>query len=219
MKDKRWQSLVIFIVAALLLATLIGYLPQSFVTGHQNDYLESTKDPSYSKKIDPALQRPTTPELMPEKDYVSGSLDPLGHAKTQQQNVQLLAFNDAVTLMQYNHFEQAVVKWHAFLGQYPDVIEAHVNLGYTFAALAQWQFAKSAFEHALELKNNQANAYYGLALVAEAEANYEVAMGYMKTFLHLEHDKGFDVKANAALWVWEEKLKPDYVTEKDETAQ
>ncbi|QSX41280.1 tetratricopeptide repeat protein [Shewanella cyperi] len=222
MNDKRLRNIVFFVFATLVLGTVFSLLPQSFVTGHKHKYQDSAQDPSYwrSDSLTPKLE--PQQQLQQPTDYVSGALDPAGHAKTAQQNQQLQAFNDAVTLMQYGHPEAALVKWHEFIGRYPNVVEAQVNLGYTFIALEQWDFARSALEHALDLNSNQANAYYGLALVAEAGNELRLAKEYMQTFLHLEHDKAFDNKARAALWLWEEKLKPDYVsqntvTEKDVT--
>lgn len=220
MNDKRLRNILFFVFATLALGALFSRLPQSFVTGHKHKYQDSAKDPSYwrSDSLTPTFE--PQQQLQKPVEYVSGALDPAAHAKTAQQNRQIQAFNDAVTLMQHNHYEAALVKWHEFIGRYPDVVEAQVNLGYTFIALEQWDFARSALEHALDLNSDQANAYYGLALVAEAGKNYRLAKEYMHTFLHLEHDTAFDNKARAALWVWEEILKPDYVsqinvTEKD----
>lgn len=219
MKDKRLLSLTTLFVGTMCIAAIIQLLPQSFVTGHFQRYLDSAEEPSYVRVSKEQMQVSSETSGVSQNHYISGFLDPVAHAENQQLITQRQKFNDAVTLMQHQHFKQAVTKWHQFLAEYPNVIEGHVNLGYSLIGQSEWKFAKAAFEHALILKDNQANAYYGLALVAEAEGHLSAAIGFMKTFLHLEHDSNYDLKANAALWDWQEKLKPNHVIISNETVK
>jgi hypothetical protein len=63
---------------------------------------------------------------------------------------------------------------------------------------------------AIELNPAQANAYYGIAMVQDAEGNIEGALGGMRSFLHLVKDPDpFRIhvaRARSAIWEWEAKL-------------
>lgn len=198
-KDFRVVTLFSFFVIVCCLAAVFAWLPQSWVTGHQRDYLDSAIVPMYenSQESDESVLTP----------YVSGSLDPLSHARTQLDNQRAQLFNDAIQLMQFKHHDAAVIQWHKFIASYPSIVEAHVNLGFSFIALKEWDFAKAALEHALDVRAEQANAYYALALIAEERGEWETALGNMRTYLHLRDNDAFASKARAAIWVWEEKIK------------
>jgi tetratricopeptide (TPR) repeat protein len=96
---------------------------------------------------------------------------------------------------------------HRVLQLAPRMPEAHVNMGYALLGLKQADAARSFFTSAIELRPQQANAYYGLALVEEMRHDYELALGAMRSYLHLSPaDDQYRVKARAALWEWEQKL-------------
>ena len=60
---------------------------------------------------------------------------------------------------------------------------------------------------AIELKPQQANAYYGLAMADEMRNDYESALGGMRSYLHLSKaDDPYRTRARSAIWEWEEKL-------------
>ena len=62
------------------------------------------------------------------------------------------------------------------------------------------------------------NAYWGLAVSLEGLCDIAGAMGAMRTYIHLAPaDDPFLVKANAALWEWEQvKRDGGYVCERSE---
>ncbi len=116
-------------------------------------------------------------------------------------------------------FEQAVVLLHA--KQYGFAINAldhiltittelpkvYVNMGFAYLGLKDYVSAESAFERALELRADQANAYYGMAIVLEEKKLLEPALGAMRTFVHLaDSDDRYIVKARAAIWEWKALL-------------
>jgi len=105
---------------------------------------------------------------------------------------------------QYDH---AITALHRVLELAPRLPEAHVNMGYALLGLEQPQAARGFFQAAVELNPRQANAYYGLALAAEAAGDYESALGAMRTYLHFTPaEDSHRPRARAALWEWEEKL-------------
>ena len=90
----------------------------------------------------------------------------------------------------------------------PDLAEAHVNLGFALLGMRQVNAAKSEFNLARESNPEQANLYYGLAMVHEHEQEIRQAVLAMQTFLHLaEEGHPFVRKATAAIWEWNQRLQ------------
>ena len=62
-----------------------------------------------------------------------------------------------------------------------------------------------SFQTAIDLRPTQVNAYWGLAVSLEGLCDIAGAMGAMRTYVHLAPaDDPFLIKANAALWEWEQ---------------
>jgi Tfp pilus assembly protein PilF len=118
-------------------------------------------------------------------------------------------FEQAVALLQGRRYEQAASAWHAVLKLAPRLPEAHVNMGYTMLGLHRPQAARDFFEGAIALKADQANAYHGLAVAYEAGGDPELAIGAMRSYLHLarQESEAHLRLARAALWEWEAALQ------------
>lgn len=114
-------------------------------------------------------------------------------------------FDTAVLLLHAKQFELAADALARVLALAPRLPEAHVNLGFARLGLQQAGAARMAFETALDLKPEQANAYYGLAMSHEALGDFELARGAMRTYLHMarDEDAAHLRRARAALWEWE----------------
>lgn len=116
-------------------------------------------------------------------------------------------FEQAVVMLHAKQYDHAVTALHRVLQLAPAMPEAHVNMGYAFLGLQQADVARGFFQSAIELRPQQANAYYGLALTEELRHDYELALGAMRSYLHLSGaDDPYRTKARAALWEWEQKL-------------
>jgi tetratricopeptide (TPR) repeat protein len=116
-------------------------------------------------------------------------------------------FDQAVVMLHAKQYDHAVTALHRVLQLAPAMPEAHVNMGYAFLGLQQADAARSFFQSAIELRPQQANAYYGLALAEELRQDWELALGAMRSYLHLSAaDDPHRTKARAALWEWEQKL-------------
>jgi len=132
----------------------------------------------------------------------------LVHQRQMKQVEVQRRFDQAVVMLHARQYEHALTALHRVLELAPRMPEAHVNMGYALLGLERPDAAGTFFQTAIELKPDQANAYYGLALAAEARDDYAMALGSMRAYLHLSpaEDEGHRRKARAAMWEWEEKL-------------
>jgi tetratricopeptide (TPR) repeat protein len=117
-------------------------------------------------------------------------------------------FDAAVAMLQIKQYEAAAAALRRVLELAPQLPEAHVNMGFAMLGLQRPAEARNFFESATTLKAGQANAYYGLALAHEAGGDLELALGAMRSYLHLarNEDEAHLRRARAALWEWETKL-------------
>jgi Flp pilus assembly protein TadD len=114
-------------------------------------------------------------------------------------------FDRAVTQLRAGHYQQAINGFRAVLEQAPAMPEAYINLGFAYVELQQFEQALQSFQTAIDLRPGQVNAYWGLAVSLEGLCDIAGAKGAMRTYIHLAPaDDPFIVKANAALWEWEQ---------------
>lgn len=117
-------------------------------------------------------------------------------------------FDSAVLLLHAKEYDQAAAALIRVLELAPQMPEAHVNMGYAMLGLHRPAAARDFFEAAMALKAAQANAYYGLALAYEALGDLELALGAMRSYLHLARNENETHvrRARSALWEWETRL-------------
>jgi tetratricopeptide (TPR) repeat protein len=115
-------------------------------------------------------------------------------------------FEQAVVMLHAHQYEHAAVALERVLALAPRLPEAHVNMGYALLGLKRLEQARAAFERATQLRPEQANAYYGLALAWEAAGDRPMATGAMRSYLHLARDERPEhlARARAALWEWQQ---------------
>jgi Flp pilus assembly protein TadD len=131
----------------------------------------------------------------------------LEHQRQMQQAEVRQRFDQAVAMLHARQYDHAITALHRVLELAPAMPEAHVNMGYALLGLEQGDAARGFFLAAIELRPQQANAYYGLAITDEMRQDYESALGGMRSYLHLAPaNDPHRAKARAALWEWEEKL-------------
>lgn len=117
-------------------------------------------------------------------------------------------FREGVEFLKQGRTHEAIIVFEAANQLKPHMPEVPVNLGFAYLARDKHDVARRHFEHALELKPDQANAYYGLASALDGLGDLEGALGSLRTFVHLEKgDTPFRAKAMAGIWELEEKLK------------
>lgn len=114
-------------------------------------------------------------------------------------------FEQGVMMLHMREYDYALKAFHNVLGMVPEMPEAHVNMGFALIGLEEWASARSFFETAIELKRDQINAYYGLAVALEASGDLPAALGAMQAYIHLAaEDDPFRTRAMSALWEWRE---------------
>jgi tetratricopeptide (TPR) repeat protein len=117
-------------------------------------------------------------------------------------------FRQGVAMLRAGKNEHAAVAFHRVLELSPRLPEAHVNLGFALLGMERHRAAHDFFLSAIELKPEQANAYYGLALALEKLGDLPGALGAMRTYVHrAPADSAHLRKARAAIWEWEEAAK------------
>jgi tetratricopeptide (TPR) repeat protein len=73
-------------------------------------------------------------------------------------------FQHSVAILQAGQHENALASFHRVLELAPDLSDAHVNTDYALLGMQRHQDAHDFFLSAIELKLNQVNVYYELAL-------------------------------------------------------
>lgn len=131
----------------------------------------------------------------------------LDHQRQMQQAELRQRFDQAIVMLHARQYDHAVTALERVLALAPNLPEAKVNMGFALLGLQRAQEARAFFLAAIDLRPQQANAYYGLAMAEEQRQDYEAALGGMRSYLHLAPaDDAHRVRARAALWEWEEKL-------------
>ena len=117
-------------------------------------------------------------------------------------------FDSAVLLLHAKEYDRAAAALTRVIELAPQMPEAHVNMGFALLGLDRPGAARDFFEAAMALKAAQANAYYGLALACEALGDLELALGAMRSYLHLARNENESHmrRARSALWEWETRL-------------
>jgi Flp pilus assembly protein TadD len=131
----------------------------------------------------------------------------LEHQRQMQQAEVRQRFDQAVVMLHAHQYEHAITALHRVIELAPAMPEAQVNMGYALLGLERADAARAFFLAAIDLRPEQANAYYGLAMADEQRHDYESALGGMRSYLHLAPaNDPHRVRARSALWEWEEKL-------------
>jgi len=115
-------------------------------------------------------------------------------------------FRQGVVMLHARQHGHALTAFHRVLQLEPRMPEAHANMGFALLGLGRPAQARDFFESAIELRREQMNAYYGLAVALEALTDVNGAIGAMRTYTHLaREDDPYLPKARAALWEWEQR--------------
>lgn len=113
-------------------------------------------------------------------------------------------------MLQMRQYDYALTAFHQVLKLAPELPEAHVNMGFALIGLERWRDAVSFFETAIELRRDQMNAYYGLAIALQAQGDLPGAIGAMQTYVHrAKQDDPFRDSAEAALARWRGRVGPE----------
>lgn len=118
-------------------------------------------------------------------------------------------FQQGVIMLHAREYEHALTAFHRVLELAPEMPEAYVNTGFALLGKGEFSAAADFFDEATTLRRDQINAYYGLAVAMEGMGNLRGAIEAMRTYLHrAPADDPYRVKAEAALWEWQETIRP-----------
>ena len=116
-------------------------------------------------------------------------------------------FQQAVTALKAKRYAEAERALNRVLKQEPRLPEAYVNMGFTLLGRDRPKTAASFFATAINLRADQTNAYYGLAMALEQSGDLLGALGAMRSYVHLtQSNDPYLSKARAAIWEWETQL-------------
>lgn len=133
--------------------------------------------------------------------------DPKGHSAQARMTHIKTRFEQAVVMLHAKQYEHAITALSRVLQLSPNLVDAHVNMGYALLGLERYQEAASFFDKATDLRPYQANAYWGLAIALEQQGDLQGALGAMRTYMHLSPaEDPYVRKARAAMWEWEGSL-------------
>ncbi len=139
---------------------------------------------------------------------VDARVDPRGHAKQFRLSQIDERFQQALAMLHAKQYDFAIKALHRVIELAPKMAEAYVNMGYALIGKEDYKAAADFFNAAIELKPYQSNAYWGLAISMEQLGELDVALGAMRSFIHLSPPNDpFLRKARSALWEWESTLK------------
>lgn len=187
--------LMLVVVAAAIIVMMVKVEPEQQESVVQNDFPMTAKataddvaSPSASQQAAATPPPPQTPEEKRLAEITS-------------------RFEQAVVMLHAKQYEHAVTALHRVMALSPRMPEVYVNMGYAKLGQELPREALVFFETATELKPEQANAYWGMAVALEKSGDLAGALGAMRTFIHLSPgDDNFARRARSALWEWEEAL-------------
>tara|TARA_R110002167_G_scaffold39823_4_gene122728 strand:+ start:1639 stop:2553 length:915 start_codon:yes stop_codon:yes gene_type:complete len=136
--------------------------------------------------------------------------EPDRHAEQMNEMESRQRFSDAVTAIQQGRSGDAINHLHRVLQLNPEMPEAYVNMGFALIQQQQYAAARDFFDSALMLNPSQANALYGMGAAYDGLGELEMAMGAMRSFLHLikplDPNHKFANRARSALWELEARM-------------
>lgn len=125
-------------------------------------------------------------------------------------------FEQAVAMLHAKQYDHAITALHRVIALSPNLVDAHVNMGYALLGLKRYKAAGDFFANAIRLDSYKANAYWGLAESLEGLGDKQAALGAMRTYIHLAPPGDpFVRKARSAMWEWENELKSGPLPKED----
>lgn len=136
-----------------------------------------------------------------------GTMKADGHVAEKRKAEIELRFAQGVVMLHSKEYEHALAAFHRVIELAPQMPEAYVNTGFALLGLGKHAAARDFFDEATNLRRDQINGYYGLALALEGLNDTFGAMQAMETYLHrAAKDDPYRRKAEAAVWEWRAKL-------------
>ncbi len=143
-----------------------------------------------------------------DESFAAAATDPEAHARQYRIKELEERFEQAVAMLHAKQYEFAITALDRVIKLSPQMPEAHVNMGFAMLGLEHYEAARRFFFTAIDLKPYQANAYWGVAVSSEKLEELDIALGAMRSYIHLSPPNDpFLRRARSALWEWETTLK------------
>lgn len=198
-------STLSILMLVIITAAIVMLMIKNGTTAHQQD--ASVMADAQLMSLPDASP---TPEATPfaSADSASETVPATPQTPEKERMAEITArFEQAVVMLHAKEYEHAATALHRVMVLAPRMPEVYVNMGYAKLGQELPQEALLFFEAATQLKPEQANAYWGMAVALENSGDLAGALGAMRTFIHLSPgDAGFLRRARSALWEWEETL-------------
>lgn len=115
-----------------------------------------------------------------------------------------LRFKQGVIMLHAKQYDHAMTAFHRVIELAPNMPEAYVNMGFALLGKNEWAAAADFFDEATNLRRDQINAYYGMAVAQEGLGDLRAATEAMRAYLHrAPANDPYRAKAEAALWEWQ----------------
>ncbi len=222
--DRRPFGVLLTLLGAVGIALLVELVPS---TQPQSVPIVEAEPSSVTAPIDPEPQQPSRPSGPTTRgtefsvpSVIDPNEQPTAHARQMRRHEIEVQFNHGVESLRVGATEEAIKSFHRVLELAPQLYVAHLNLGFSFLAREEYAMAQSFFNGAIELSPERPSAYFGLAQSYEGLGELELAMGAMRSYIHLlppqskenriESGQRQDLilaRARSALWEWEAKLE------------
>lgn len=151
-------------------------------------------------------------EYLPKLPTIGG-MRADGHVAEKQRKEIAMRFSQGVVMLHAKEYDHALVAFHRVIELAPQMPEAYVNTGFALLGLGQYAAARDFFDEATNLRPNQMNGYYGLALALEGTGDTFGAMQAMETYLHrAAADDPYRPKAATAVGKWRAKLEAEQMS-------
>jgi tetratricopeptide (TPR) repeat protein len=211
-RDRRWVALLLTLGGVVLGGQLLYAISENQQAGPI-----SAVDPVPGKSVSQAVHElPMTPAI----SALSSHADPARHAASAQLRELDRRFRQGLEMLARGEHEHAFTAFHRVLEIEPDLVDAHVNIGFALLGMERYPAALEFFIGATELKSDQANAYYGMAMSLEGLGKLQAALEAMETYLHLEKKPSEHTRrADAATWEWRYRLAGMPLTEEELKAE
>jgi len=94
--------------------------------------------------------------------------------------------NLALTYARLGREKEAVSQYTRFLHSHPNASEVRIEMGMLLCRMQDWDEAARAFERAIAIAPENADAYYGMAIVRAARGDAAAAIGFARRALELD---------------------------------
>ncbi len=216
-KEKNGSESTVATLSIVMLVMITAAVALLMMKNDSNTTAETSQQDSSLTPLPPKMER-DIPALVATNPLPQPIVETASASLSEEQSVPLTSeeermaeittrFEQGIVMLHAKEYEHAATALHRVMVLSPRMPEVYVNMGYVKLGQKLYQEALVFFDTATQIKPEQANAYWGMAVAHENLEDLPAALGAMRTFIHLSPgDDSFLRRARSALWEWEETL-------------